>query len=91
MLTDKAVALSSAVALLGGTALWPADKVPSGLPPSSCQLSLGVQSVEQKSLVYIYNSVNLPGLGVYNLLQLILITEQFIILRTLKANPGAKI
>lgn len=61
MLTDRVVAPSSSVPLLWGMALWPADKVPSGLPPSSCQSSLRVQSPEQKCLVYIYNSANLPG------------------------------
>ncbi len=76
MLTVRAVAPSSAVALLWGMALWPADKVPSGLPPSSCQRSLGVQSREQKGLVYTYNSANLPGPGVYDPLQLIWITKQ---------------
>lgn len=66
MLTDRVVAPSSAVALLLGKALWPSDKVPSGLPPSSCQRSLGVQSPEQKGPVYTYNSANLAGLSVYN-------------------------
>jgi len=62
-LTDRAVAPLSAVALLSGMALWPAYKVPSGLPPSSCQRSLGVQSLEQKGLVCSYNSANQPYSG----------------------------
>lgn len=57
-------------------ALWPTDKVPSGLPPSSCQSSQKVQSPEQKGLVYTYNSANLPGSGVYGPRQFVWVTKQ---------------
>lgn len=66
-------------AALGVWHCGPADKDPSGPPPSSCQRSLGVQSPEQKGLVCTYSSANLPGFGVYDPLQFILNNENTLI------------
>lgn len=49
-----------------GMARWPGDKAPSGLSPSSCQLSQEFGPAEQETFVCAYNSTNLSGLGHLN-------------------------
>lgn len=46
-----------------GMAPWPGDVAPSGLSPSSCQLSQEFGPAEQETFVCAYNSTNLSGLG----------------------------